>query len=279
MELVGATYAGALDSELGHAVDHIARGAATQGFSRDLRDRSAEECDGRIAARRDVGGEEDVRAREDGMAGRERLGIEHVEPGAGEPAGFERGDQSCWINEVTARDIDEERAGFHPLQDVGRDEAAGLGIARAMQRHDFRMGNERIERGGFGTAGSDGFRSDHRIEHADMALEGEQALNDFAADPAEADDADASFAQGAERGKGRGEAPLARVDPGIVRHDLAGEGEQQGESVVGDFVDAIVRHVAHGDAVRTGGLEIDVIDADAVADDGAGATEGVRRAN
>ena len=45
------------------------------------------------------------------------------------------------------------------------------------------------------------------------------------------------------------------------------KGKDEGERVVGYLVDAIVRDVADGDAAGLGGGEVDVVNADRVADD------------
>ena len=52
-----------------------------------------------------------------------------------------------------------------------------------------------------------------------------------------------------------------------MRDDLPGQGEHQGERVVGDLVDAVVGDVADRDAPGPGRVEVDVVDADPVADD------------
>ena len=44
--------------------------------------------------------------------------------------------------------------------------------------------------------------------------------------------------------------------------------------MISDFVDAVIRDVADGDAAFTGGLQIDAIDADAIAHDDFAAIEG-----
>jgi hypothetical protein len=44
-------------------------------------------------------------------------------------------------------------------------------------------------------------------------------------------------------------------------------GEHQADGMVGDFVDAIIGHVANGDAARAGDVDIDRIESDAAAND------------
>ena len=53
-----------------------------------------------------------------------------------------------------------------------------------------------------------------------------------------------------------------------VRHDLASRGEDEGQRLVRNFVDAIVRHVANGNAALAGFVEVHVVHTDAVAHDG-----------
>ena len=52
-----------------------------------------------------------------------------------------------------------------------------------------------------------------------------------------------------------------------MRDNLPRQGEDEGEGVVGDLVDAVVGDVADGDAAGFGGVAVDVVVADPVADD------------
>ena len=55
------------------------------------------------------------------------------------------------------------------------------------------------------------------------------------------------------------------------------EGEGEGHGVVGDLIDAVIRDVADGDATGGGCGEVDVVEADAAADDDAAASEALNR--
>jgi hypothetical protein len=50
-------------------------------------------------------------------------------------------------------------------------------------------------------------------------------------------------------------------------HDTPRGAEQQRQRVVGDLVEAVVRHVGHEDARPCGGFDVDVVDPDPVAGD------------
>ncbi len=52
-----------------------------------------------------------------------------------------------------------------------------------------------------------------------------------------------------------------------LARDLAGQVQDHGQGVVGHFVDAVVGHVAHRNALGRGGGQVDVVHADPVADD------------
>ena len=49
-----------------------------------------------------------------------------------------------------------------------------------------------------------------------------------------------------------------------IGHRLAGETQDESQSVIGDFVDAVVRDIAHWNAAFTGSFQVDIVHPDAV---------------
>ena len=56
----------------------------------------------------------------------------------------------------------------------------------------------------------------------------------------------------------------------VVLAELAGERQPQRDRVVGHLLGAVVPHIGDEDALRRGRLDVDDVDADAVAGDDAG---------
>ena len=133
-----------------------------------------------------------------------------------------------------------------------------------MQRDDVRVREELQQSDWFAAGLLDFGRGNHRVVHEHAALEREQPSDHFATDPTEADDSDRQIAEGTHLIERHGQAPLARAVADAVRHDVASRRQQKGKRLIGDFVDAVVRHVADGNAPSLRRIEIDVIDADAV---------------
>ena len=106
-----------------------------------------------------------------------------------------------------------------------------------------------------------------RVADQHAAAAGNEPADDAPTNPAEADHAAGHAGERAERW-GRGdELPASVVDEPALRHDLPREGEDEGERVIGDLVDAVVGDVADGNAAGPRRNKIDIVDADPVADD------------
>ena len=70
------------------------------------------------------------------MVGRQRLRVGDVERGA-QPAGAQLGEQRVGVDDGSAGDVDEQRAVWHPGQERGVDQAAGLVGERHGEDHDI----------------------------------------------------------------------------------------------------------------------------------------------
>ena len=83
---------------------------------------------------------------------------------------------------------------------------------------------------------------------------------------AEADEAEHGAFDAADRHHRR-HFPAAGLHQFVGQRDLADQRQQQRHGVVGDFADAVVRHVIDGDAFLLGGRQVDIVDAEAEAAD------------
>src|SRR5258706_1400414 len=76
---------------------------------------------------RDVGGHDHLRQAPQPALGRERLVLEHVEPGAREAALLERFEQRRLVHQRPAPQVDEDGPGLHALELRAADQPAGRG--------------------------------------------------------------------------------------------------------------------------------------------------------
>ena len=136
-----------------------------------------------------------------------------------------------------------------------------------MQRDQVGRGEERVERGPLRAQCGHRRRIGDGITDKHAAAEGDKPADDGPADPPEPDNTHRHPAERLKRRRRADQAPVAGVDGGGLWHHLPREGEDEGERVVGDLVDAVVGHVADGNAAGPRGRQVDVVDADAVADD------------
>ena len=101
----------------------------------------------------------------------------------------------------------------------------------------------------------------------DLHVEADGPAGDLAADAAQADDAERLA--GDLRADELVAVPLAGLHRRVGGRDVAGEGEQQGDGVLGGRDGVAARGVHDDDALARGGGDVDVVDADAGADDAA----------
>src|SRR5919204_2563031 len=136
-----------------------------------------------------------------------------------------------------------------------------------MQRHRRAMCQQLIERCRIGSGCRDLVRGKQRIARPGLEAKRLRPLSDSPADAAEPDDAEARIGE-AWQWAGGVVLPLPIAHAAIESNDSAQQREQHRDRAVGDFLDAVVGHVADPDATAPGRLEIDVIDADAAGHDG-----------
>nr|WP_246631266.1 hypothetical protein [Pseudonocardia nigra] len=117
---------------------------------------------------RDVRGDQHVPACPQRVVGGQRLGLEHVERRAGEPARLQRRHERVEVDGGAAADVDEERRRRAPAQPGGVEQALGLRGLRDGDHHDVGAGKLLVQRiGGVdlgepgGQVGPPGVDADH----------------------------------------------------------------------------------------------------------------------
>ena len=190
---------------------------------------------------------------------------EDVDAGAGDFAGLQRGVERFLVDEAAAGDVDDVRGALHLLEGLGAEHADGLRRLGHVDADEVRLREQLVQghqlHAELGGAG----RGDVGIVGEDLGVEALQAGGDEGADPAQADDADLlleEFDAGV-----LGALPLAVLERGAGLRDVAGEAQDvaDGEFRGGDDVRGGGVH--HHDTGLGGGLDVDVVEADACAGD------------
>ena len=234
----------AVDQVVGHLLGHLQRDIYLRLIGRGAEVRGADEIGG-SEQRRLLGGFLD----------------ENVERRTGDMATVQRLFQRRLVDQSAARAIDDA----HALLGLGevflRQDIAGLVGQRRVQRDKIRFCQQRIEIGLLHAHLDCAFLGEERIVGDDFHLQPQRPGCDDAADIARADQA--------ERLAGHFDAheivlrPFARLGLLIGLGDLAGEGEDQGDGVLGGGDRIAERRVHHDNALRGSGGDIDIIDPDA----------------
>ena len=202
------------------------------------------------------------------MACRNGFGIENIQRGTAEMPALQGCRERFGIDQIAPTHIDQDSARFELRQCVAVYEPARLRCGRAMQREDVRLLQHFVERCRLRAVLFDVCGRNDRVEDAHLALESHKPFYDLAADAPEPDHANRQVAQGLHAGQRGGQPPMAGPQMNCVGDDLASGSQYEGQSLISDFVDAIVRHVAHRNASRPRNFEVDVVHSDSVADNG-----------
>ena len=194
-----------------------------------------------------------------------RLAGEDVEAGGGDPALLERHVERVLVDDAAAGGVDEHQAGLDLGELVLADEPDGLRGLRQVHGDEVGLGEQLVE----------GHQADAHLRGAaglhvgvvgdDLHAEGRQPLRDQHADAAEADDADGLLVE-LDAGV-LAALPLAVLERGAGRRDVAGGREHQRDRELGGGDDVGGRRVDDHDAGLGGGLDVDVVEADAGAGD------------
>ena len=223
----------------------------------------------------DVRAQDEVGAVEERAVRRHGLLLLDVEGRAGDGAHPQLPDEVLLLDDAPAGAVDEEGARLHSPEALGLDQVPGRGHERAVQRDEVALREQRVERdplhvgalAGEGVVGEDA--------EAERLREVHQRQADFPA----ADDAQhralrlavgqvvhhRAAAAGHPR---RQAAPLAPLQPPLEPEHGAGEVQHVGHGQGGDGLAAVLGDVAHHDAARPRGLDVDAVAARARLADG-----------
>ena len=190
---------------------------------------------------------------------------EHVEGGAGHMAGIEGRAQRRLVDEAAAGAVDDAHALLGLGEVLGREDVLRLLGHRHVQRDDVGAAQEIVELDLLDAELDGALRRQERIVGDDLHAQADAAIGDDGADIAAADHA--------ERLGGELDAheavllPLAGLRRGIGLRDLAREREHHGDGVLGGGDRIAEGRVHDDDALRRGGGDLDIVDADAGAAD------------
>ena len=211
-----------------------------------------------------MGGDDDAVLFEKGvLAG--GLRREHVEGGAGDLAGAHGLEQVVLVDDAAAGGVHDADSVLHGGELVARDHAAGGGGERGVDADEVALGVEAVKVDGQGAEGAHAFGGHEGVMGDHVHLEGEGAAGHLRADWPEADKSKGVAAKlGAHEGA---TLPLTAAQRAVGAGDVASEGDEQGEGVLGGGDGVAAGRVHDDDAALGGGVEVDVVDARAGARD------------
>ena len=194
-----------------------------------------------------------------------RLGEEHVERRAGDVAASQCRCKGCLVDKAAARAVDDA----HALPGLGQrrrvEDVAGLLGQRRVQRDEVGPPQQDVE---INLAHAEVFGAllgQERVIGEDFHPEAQRALGDDRADVAATDHA--KRLGGDLDPHELGLLPLAGLRRPVGQRDLPGQRQHQCDRVLGGGDRVAEGRVHHDDALGGGGLDVDVVDANAGAAD------------
>ena len=237
----------------GH-VDRIHRHAFVEILDQMLRQTHCDQL-GRL-----FGGAADVRRgqhliqSQQGLAGFGRFGLQNVQRGPGDLAGFNGVAQRLHVHQFAASAVDDPHAGFHLGEGVFIQHAHGFGGQRDVQGDVVGLGVKFFAAHQRDAEIRRGFGVDIGIVGDDLHLEPACAAHHFASNAAETHHAQRLAAQlGSQESFALPFAAAGGID-GLG--DLTGHGQHQAERVFRHRDGALTRHVHHQDARRCGRVQV-----------------------
>ena len=224
-----------------------------------------------MGAGADVRGDDDVGQAEERVVGRRGLLVEHV-GGVGEQViGLERGDEGIEVHEFTATGVDDDSAFFDEREILRVDQALGRGREFGVERNEIGAAENVVEIFHALDIVPAGEVFVPVVAVADhFQTEGAGADGDLLADPAETDDGE-GFAADLVAGDAR---PAAGGDVVGFDDEVAHGGEEEGKGMLGDGGVVDAGSEEDGEFQVRGGLEVDLVEADAIFGDDLEAREG-----
>ena len=196
-----------------------------------------------------------------------RLLLEHVQAGAGDPAGLEGPREGGLVDDAAAAAVDEVRGALHRPELALAQEVPGLGIEGDLDGDPVRLAEERVE------VADHAYAELPRHVLLDVGVVGDrpeperlEAPRQRLPDRAQAHEAGRLAVERCDRAAG-GTVPHASPHRPVVLAELPVEREEQRRRVVGDLDVADVRRVRDEDARPRGGLDVDPLEAVAEAAD------------
>ena len=189
-----------------------------------------------------------------------RLGVEHVERGAGDDALAHGVGERRLVDDAAAGDVDHAQRRLGLEQQVATDQARRLGRLRQVDGEEVGLGDDLVERQQLDAELAGPVGRHERVVGDEAHPEAAGPVGDELADAAEAGDA--------ERLVGQLDALPAAALPapgderGVGLGDVAGLGQQQRHGVLGGRDDVALRGVDDHHAAARGRLDVDVVEAD-----------------
>ena len=170
------------------------------------------------------------------------------------------------VDDAAPGGVDEPQRRLGVAQQLGVDEPDGLGRLGEVDGEEVGLADELVEGGHEGDAELAGPVDAHvRVVGEEAHPEGGCPLRDEDADPAEPDDRQRLVVQ--LDALPPGAVPRPRLEVGVGLGDVAGLRQQQGDGVLGGRQDVRLGGVHDHDAPAGGGVDVDVVEADAGSSD------------
>ncbi len=184
--------------------------------------------------------------------------MEDVDRGGSDLAGVERVDQRVVVDQLAARGVHDPHAVLHLRDRRGVDHAARLGVRRQVQRQEIGALEHPVEGVALDAELLEALGGDERVVGEHAHLEADRAPRDLLADPAEAEHA--------ERLLGELDAaplralPAALLERGMRLRNVACEGNEQADRVLGRRDDVRLGRVGDDDSATRRRVDVDVVD-------------------
>ena len=197
---------------------------------------------------------------------RVRLLREDVERCGRDLPGLQRIDERGLVDQLAARRVDDAHTVAHPRERLRVDRAARLRGQRLVQGEEIGRREHIFDR--FGPLRADvaePLRVDERVVRDDAHPQPDRAAPDLLPDPAEAEHAERLVRE--LDAAPAAALPASLPQRGVRLRDVAREGDEQADRVLGCGDDRRLGRVRHDDPATRGGRNVDVVDADTGAAD------------
>ena len=193
----------------------------------------------------------------------DRLGLQHVEASAGDPAFLQGLDHRRLVDRRAASGVHEQRRLLHQPEVTFLHQVMGVLGAGRMHGHDVRALQQLVEPDRLHAVVGHHQLLDIGIVGQHLEAERRSTLGDGARDMAERDEAQRHAHQARELVECRPRlGPFALAHHLVLHHQPPPARQDQGHGVIGHFLDERVGAVGHRDAELRGDVDIDGVHAD-----------------